>query len=366
MSARGIDEETQEQCTKCGAFMKVAGVGVPKELSEVFQEVAKRFEIEDFIATSTRAEFEVSPRNLGKSFDSLLSTLRPRGYIAAVREGPWVARLLVMKFVTPPTKRLAVNLGLFLATVASTFLAGYYLLFGTVVEAAMFSIAIMLILTTHELGHKISAWRHGVDASLPYFIPFPSFLGTLGAVMSIRSPPPSKDALVEMGATGPLAGFLVALPLLFIGLFRSVPSPQGAALPVAPLIFLLFQLGIFGQWGNGLQLHPLAFAGWVAMLLTMFNLIPAGQLDGGHVARGLMSGERHYTLTRVLGLSLIMTGFFAPELPLWIWGFFVFMFFRSYHPGALNDVSPLSGRSKALATATLIVFFLCLPVPTRW
>jgi len=346
--------------------MKVVEAGVPEELSEVFEEVTRRFEVEDFVATPSRAEFEVRTQDFKGTFSSLLGKIRPKGYLAALREGPSVARLIVMKFPSPPPGHLVVNLVLFLATIVSTFLAGYYFLFGSVVGAAMFSASIMLILTAHELGHKMSAWKYGIDASPPYFIPFPSFLGTLGAVMSIRSPPPSKDALVEMGAAGPLAGFLVALPLLAIGLFKSVPAASGEGLPLVPFIFLIFQFGIFGHPGAGLQLHPLAFAGWVAMLLTMFNLLPAGQLDGGHVARGLMSGERHFTLTRTLSFGLILSGFFVPELPFWIWGFLIFILFRNYHPGALNDVSSLSGRSKLLAVAALIVFFLCLPVPSGW
>lgn len=346
--------------------MRVTEAEVPDELSKVFKEVTKRFEVEDFVATPARAEFEVRARDFKNSFNSLLGKIRSMGYLAALRRGPGVARLIVLKFSTPQPGHIIINLGLFLATVASTFLAGYYFLFGTVVGAAMFSAGIMLILTAHELGHKISAWRYGIDASPPYFIPFPSFLGTLGAVMSIRSPPPSKDALVEMGAAGPLAGFLVALPLLAIGLFKSVPTTGGESLPMIPFIFLIFQFGIFGHPGIGLQLHPLAFAGWVAMLLTMFNLLPAGQLDGGHVALGLMSGEHHFTLTRTLSFSLILSGFFIPELPFWIWGFLIFLLFRNYHPGALNDLSSLSSRSKLLATAAIIVFFLCLPVPAGW
>ncbi|MDI6884507.1 MAG: site-2 protease family protein, partial [Hadesarchaea archaeon] len=169
------------------------------------------------------------------------------------------------------------------------------------------------------------------------------------------------------GVAGPLLGFAVALPLTLIGLALSRPvattDPMGITLPLTPAIFAILQIGAFGYVPSALSINPLAFAGWVVMLLTMLNLIPAGQLDGGHVARGLMSRERHFTLTRTLGFTLFFTGIFFPEFPFWVWGFLIILFFRGYHMGALDDVSRLSRRQKRLAAVALIVFLLCLPVP---
>jgi membrane-associated protease RseP (regulator of RpoE activity) len=343
--------------------MEITSTKTPEWLSRLLGLVSKQFEIEDFVSIEDRSKFEVSAPNTKNSFEKLLRDLKKEGYISAMRDTEEGPRLLVTKFPKPGPSRIWINLLLFTATLFTTFLAGYYFLFeGSLPYALAFAIAIMLMLSTHEFGHKISAWRNEVEATAPYFIPFPSMLGTLGAVINIKSPPPSRDALVEMGVAGPLAGFGIALPLTFIGLLRSVPDPE-MTLPMVPVIFLLFQAGIHGPGVTGLQLHPLAFAGWVAMLLTMFNLLPAGQLDGGHVARGVLTRERHYALTRTLGLALVMSGFFIPELPFWVWGFLIFFMFRTYHSGALDDVSRLSRRSKMLVLMSAIVFFLCIPVP---
>jgi Zn-dependent protease len=364
MSTREIGERVQDPCPKCGAAMKVVEGKAPEWLSKVLGSVSKRFEIEDFVASGTRGEFEVFSPDAKRSFGVLLKDLKKQGCISAMRSTKGGPRLLVVK--RPPIKpsRIWINMLLFATTFFSTFLAGYFFLFeGAPSYALAFSIAIMLMLGTHELGHMISAWRNGVEATAPYFIPFPHMLGTLGAVINIKSPPPSKDALVEMGVAGPLAGFAVALPLTIVGLLRSVPDPGGITLPIAPLIFLLLPGGSFSHLATGYAIHPLAFAGWVTMLLTMFNLLPAGQLDGGHVARGVLNQEHHYTLTRTIGITLIASGFFIVEFPFWVWGFLIFFMFRSYHTGALDDVSRLSRGAKLLALISAVVFFLCLPVP---
>lgn len=362
MSKREIGEESPASCTRCGGAMKVVGDKAPDWLSDLQKSVMDRFEIDDFIAAPNRVEFDVSSPDYKESFGELLKELRRKRYISAMRKTKDGRRLHVVKYPQPKPSRMWINLILFAATFLSTYLAGYYFLFESEGYALIFSIAIMLMLGTHELGHKISAWRNGVDSTAPYFIPAPSLLGTLGAVISIRSPPPSRDALVEMGVAGPLAGFAIALPLTIIGLMRSVPVAEGGiALPMVPVAFALFQG--FGNIASSIALHPLAFAGWVTMLLTMFNLIPAGQLDGGHVARGVLSRQSHYFLTRILAFLLIMTGFFLPYLPFWIWGFLIFFLFRGYHSGALDDVSALSRRTKILALVSVAVFILCLPIP---
>jgi membrane-associated protease RseP (regulator of RpoE activity) len=199
---------------------------------------------------------------------------------------------------------------------------------------------------------------------MPYFIPAPTSLGTFGAVISIKSPIPTKEALVEMGASGPLMGFAIAIPITVVGLSFSTLDPLGTSLPFIPPIFALLQFFVFGRVSSYLKLNPLTFAGWVVILLTTFNLMPAGQLDGGHIARGLLDRQRHQSLTRVTGFSLFVTGLFFPESPLWVWGFLIVVLFRGYHSGALDDVSPLSSRHKVLAAVALVVFILCLPIPT--
>ncbi|TKJ26499.1 MAG: metalloprotease [Hadesarchaea archaeon B3_Hades] len=367
MSAREVGELVPGECPRCGEDMKVAAREPPKRLAEPLALVAKHFKISDFVTSKDRIKFEVAAPNSKQSFRSLLDDAKQKGYLPVMRGREGELRLIMMRYPRVSRGKIAVNLLLLGATFLTTFVAGYYWIFdGKTLYAALFSGTIMLMLGTHELGHKIAAWRNGVESTLPYFIPAPTMLGTLGAVIRIKSPIPTKEALVEMGASGPLFGFLVALPLTAVGLMLSKPeiSSGGYALPFFPAIFVMLQLLTFGHVPASMTINPLAFAGWVMLLVTMFNLLPAGQLDGGHVARGLMSRERHYGLTRTLGFSLILFGLFVPQLPLWIFGFLILLLFRGYHTGALDDVSKLSKRQKSLAAATFIVFLLCLPIPS--
>ncbi len=368
MSTREVGEVVPNECPVCGGSAKVTEEEAPEWLAEPLGLASEHFEVTDFVASGNRVELEAAARNSKRSFRSLLRASKPRGYLPVMRGRGDELRILMIK--TPPVKagNVAINFLLLGATFLTTFAAGYFFIFNRhILQAALFSGAIMIMLGAHELGHKIAAWRNGVESTLPYFIPAPTYLGTFGAVISIKSPIPTKEALVEMGAAGPLMGFAVALPLTFIGLALSRPvpitDPTGITLPLTPAIFAILQVGAFGHVPSALNINPLAFAGWVVMVLTLFNLIPAGQLDGGHVARGLLSRERHYTITRALGFALFLTGLPFPDFPLWVWGFFIILLFRGYHAGALDDVSRLSRRHKRLAVVALVVFLLCLPVP---
>lgn len=366
MSSREVGEIIPNECPRCGKDMAVVEMKPPDWLAEPLELVSKHFDIMDFVAWKDRIEVEVTARNPKQSFRSLFSVSRQKGYLPVMREKEGELKIVVLRYPKVKPGNILINLLLLGATFLTTFAAGYFLLFpGHASYAALFSCAIMLMLGAHEMGHKIAAWRNGIETTMPYFIPAPTFLGTFGAVISIKSPIPTKEALVEIGAAGPLSGFAMAIPLTILGLMLSSPDSAGFTLPLpmVPAIFAILQLGVFGCIPTGLALNPLAFAGWVVLLLTMFNLLPAGQLDGGHVARGLMSRERHYTLTRTLGFTLFLTGIFFPGFPLWFWGFIIILLFRGYHTGALDDVSRLSGRHKTLAIAALVVFLLCLPVP---
>lgn len=363
MSAREVGETVPKECFKCGGDMKVTSAEAPKWLEEELGLASKYFDIMDFVAWKDRLELEVDAPNPKRSFRSLLNTSKQRGYLPVMRGQKGELRLMMVRYPKVRAGNVMINVLLLFATILTTFAAGYFLLFGSLLHAALFSGAIIIMLSAHELGHKISAWKNGVESTMPYFIPAPNLLGTFGAVISVKSPIPTKEALVEMGAAGPLMGFAVALPLTIIGLALSTPDPLAPALPLTPAIFAILQLVTFGTIRSGLKLSPLAFAGWVVIVITMFNLLPAGQLDGGHVARGVIGRERHYTLTRTLGFALFLTGLPFPDLPLWIWGFLIIMIFRGHHAGALDDVSKLSRRQKTLAVAALVVFLLCLPIP---
>ncbi len=361
MSAQEVGELVPSECPRCGKDMKVVAKEPPKWLAELLALVAKHFEISDFVTSKDRIELEVAAPDSKRSFRSLLDAAKRKGFLPVMRGREGELKLIVMRYPRISRGNIAINLLLLGATFLTTFAAGYFWIFdGKTLYAALFSGTIMLMLGAHELGHKIAAWRNGVESTLPYFIPAPTMLGTLGAVIRIKSPIPTKEALVEMGASGPLFGFLVALPLVTIGLMQNPAAPDFG---FTPAIYAMLQLLTFGHMPVG-EPNPLAFAGWVVLLVTMFNLLPAGQLDGGHIARGLMSRGWHYGLTRALGFSLLFSGLFIPGIPLWIFGFLILLLFRGYHVGALDDVSKLSKRQKLLAAATFIVFLLCLPIPS--
>jgi membrane-associated protease RseP (regulator of RpoE activity) len=199
-----------------------------------------------------------------------------------------------------------IHLALFIATCFTTWLAG----------GAVFAATLMAILVTHEMGHYVTARRHGIDVSLPYFIPLPFVgIGTMGAVIRMRSPIQHRNQLVDVGASGPLAGLAVALPLLVIGLVQSPvgPTPPGEAAFVEgnSILYFLLKLAIKGQilpgHGVDVQLGPMATAAWVGLLVTFINLIPIGQLDGGHVAAALF-GDRHERVAGWLHRGLAVVG----------------------------------------------------------
>jgi len=190
---------------------------------------------------------------------------------------------------------------------------GHYLLLGL-----PFSLTLMAILLAHELGHYLYCVKYRVDATLPFFIPFPSLIGTLGAFIRIRSPLRSRRILFDIGIAGPIAGFAVALPVLIFSLGRSHVAPLGQSIPRIdiglPLIFSLVRkvLLVFGDAGalanipaSRILLHPVAVAAWVGMFATSLNLLPGGQLDGGHIVFAV-SPRWHKTVSRLAIVALIL------------------------------------------------------------
>ncbi|MEM4188423.1 MAG: site-2 protease family protein, partial [Candidatus Hadarchaeum sp.] len=366
ISAREIGETIPGGCPRCGGNLRVAAEEVPDWLKRPLETVAKKFEILDLVARRDRIELEVSSRNIRSAFRYVLKVLDKEDYLPVMREHEGELRLTLVKRPAIREGRILTNVALFAATVASTFIAGYYLFDSSFTSAALFSASLLTMLVAHELGHKLSARRNRVASTLPYFIPAPPPfpLGTFGAVINIKSPIPTKEALVEMGASGPITGFVLSVIITFIGLSLSVPSQLENPLPFVPLMFGLLQLISLGRITSAFELNPLTFSGWVVMLLTMFNMIPVGQLDGGHIARAILGRDRHFLLTRMLGFLLMLLGLAFPDMPIFfVWGLLILIFFRSYHPGALDDISPLSLRHKFLAAAALAVFVLCLPLP---
>jgi len=240
------------------------------------------------------------------------------------------------------------------------------------IEGIPFSAALLTVLLAHEFSHYITSRRHGVRTSLPLFIPGPTLAGTFGAVIRIESPIPDRRSLLEIGIAGPLAGFLVALPIAVVGLQLSRVAVQTAAGGAAgggmgielgtSLLFMLLERLVVGPIPEGasLVLHPVAFAAWIGFFVTAINLLPVGQLDGGHVLYAL-AGRRQEGISRAAVLALAPLGF------LW-WGWFlwggVLLLMGLRHPPVLEEESPIGAREKVLGAIAAMLFALTLaPAP---
>jgi membrane-associated protease RseP (regulator of RpoE activity) len=222
-----------------------------------------------------------------------------------------------------------------------------------------FSLTLLTILLAHEAGHYFACLYYGVDASLPYFLPAPTLMGTFGAFIRIRSAIYSKRVLFDIGVAGPLAGFVFLLPALAIGLAFSKVIPgiahQGDIQFGTPGLLWILQKVIFpGVPAADIYLHPVARAAWIGILATALNLLPIGQLDGGHILYSLV-GDRHKLLSKIFIAALIPLGFLW--WPWWLWA--VALFFLARRHPVIVDPSSLSPGRKWLALLALIVFLLC-------
>ena len=229
---------------------------------------------------------------------------------------------------------------------------------GAILPGLPYSLTLLVILMAHELGHYLAALYHRVDASLPYFMPSP-FLGTFGAFIRVRSPIYSKRQLFDIGVAGPLAGFIFLLPALAIGLAYSkvIPGiqPESTIQFGAPALQWLLEKAIFpGVAAANLYLHPVARAAWVGMFATCMNLLPIGQLDGGHILYSFFP-ERHRTVSRLLCVALLPLGKFW--LGWLVWGGILFWLGRR-HPAILDAGDIGAGRRK-LGWVALAIFLLC-------
>jgi membrane-associated protease RseP (regulator of RpoE activity) len=223
-----------------------------------------------------------------------------------------------------------------------------------------FSLTLMAILLAHELGHYLACVYYRVDASLPYFIPSPTLTGTFGAFIRIRSAIYSKRVLFDIGVAGPLAGFVFLAPALAIGLAFSKIIPgiaqQGSIQFGTPPLQWLFQAAIFpGVAGSDIYLHPVARAAWIGVLATALNLLPIGQLDGGHILYALL-GERHKLVSKLAIALLVPLGIFY----WWAWLFWaVILFLLGRRHPLIYDPAEVGPGRKRLGWAAMIVFLLC-------
>jgi membrane-associated protease RseP (regulator of RpoE activity) len=224
-----------------------------------------------------------------------------------------------------------------------------------------FSITLLAILVTHEFGHYIACSRHKIRSSLPFFIPAPSLSGTAGAVIRLQSPVPSRAALITVGAAGPCAGFLVAIAASILGLWLSKPVAAPPIMRVhlqTPLLFRLLQSAA-GKTGP-LLWHPVYLASWIGLLITSLNLIPAGQLDGGHILYAL-SPRAHRIGTRIVIAALILLG--IQYWLGWLLWAAILCLPGMRHP-SVYDTRPLSRPMRALAVVSLVILLLtAIPRP---
>ncbi|MBA4068115.1 MAG: site-2 protease family protein [Isosphaera sp.] len=239
---------------------------------------------------------------------------------------------------------------------------------GRIVDGLAYAIPLLLILGVHELGHYLAARHHGLAVSLPYFIPVPFGLGTFGAFISMRGLPADRRALFDVAAAGPLAGLLVAVPLLWWGLGHSavVPMADGGTYPGSSSLLALFAKLTVGQelaGGQHLRLHPAAFAGWIGVMVTALNLLPVGQLDGGHVADALLGRAGGAAAGAVALFALLFLGLFVWG-GLLGWAILVYLLAGEKGVPTRNDLSPVGAGRWAVGVLLFAVLVLTLaPLP---
>jgi len=273
-----------------------------------------------------------------------------------------------------PVRPSRLQIALFLLTVVSTLLVGA-LHEGVDPFAAPFAwlhglpfaIALLSILFVHEMGHYVTARRYGVEVTLPYFIPAPTLLGTFGAFIRVRSAIADRRALVAIGAAGPIAGFLVAVPATWIGIATSQvgPVPAGATLELGDSLLMkaLVRL-IHGPLpaGQELLLNAVGLAGWAGVLVTALNLLPLGQLDGGHVAYALWGRRSRLVAVAAIGVMLVL----ARQWPGWIAWCVLAVIFGLRHPPLVDPERPLGRWHQVLGVIAFMLLILCFtPVPLR-
>jgi Zn-dependent protease len=367
-----------------------------KEIEELKRKIGRFFTIYEVRVGLDAVAFHcrVNEQTLEENFEVLRNLLKP-DYIPVLSYEGGEHILYVTRKPQVKYKGIRVNYILLVATIITTTIAGSSLwasydaarmgqsiselglgdIFSPnnlVIGALFFSLPLLAILGTHETSHYLMAKRHGVAASLPFFIPMIPPLGTLGAVISMREPIPNKKALMDIGAAGPIGGLIVAIPVSIIGLIltdlynvSAQSSEPGGMLLYNPL--LLIGLNQAFPIKSDLLAHPTFFAGWVGILVTALNLLPAGQLDGGHIVRALF-GEK----TRYIGMATVIIMLFLG----FFFGYYGYIFLIVIiiilggglgHPPPLNDVTKLDRRRVVVGVLALIIFVVSFhPAPFQY
>ncbi len=361
--------------------------------------VAAHFQLKDaFLDPYGVPTIQVAAEPARDKFQALLEELGKQGLIALLRgSGDTLTIKVVQKpQLKPPRKQI--NLVLFLATIGTVLFAGWFSWTAgglqqqfvqivapnanPIAEAAIFAAGLLAIIGLHEFGHKAAARHHRLDATLPYFVPGPPPIGTFGALISLRAPPANRDQLFDLGLSGPVVGFLVTIVVAVFSILLGVPlSPaKVASLQQSGIPLTNLDLGSLGTQplllilvssltsvlrpgaGNSILLDSqLLFAAQIGALLTFLNIVPAWQLDGGHISRAAFGPEGHRIAT-IVGLAvLIFTGYYSFALLLIVFMAFSRRGFAGVEP--LDDISPISNSRKILYLAALGMLVLTFYSP---
>ena len=353
------------------------------------QEVGQRFPFYDIRFTPKSIVFfcRVDKEHLEEKFDSLRRSLSEKGYVPMLRYEKGEHIIHILKKPKRKEKSVWINILLLITTIITTIITGSIICAGQfdiwsmsnpidilkpenlLKGALLFSLPLMTILFVHEMGHYFTSKKHGIKTSLPFFMPIPPIIpgfniGTMGAVISSRDPMPNKKALFDVGISGPIAGFLVAIPVIFIGIATAkiVPIIPYENLPAGEVIFnssfLIDGVSYLTHDlpARHLEMNPIYFAGWVGLLITAVNLLPAGQLDGGHIFRAVFGEKQKYVSWAAI-IIMIFTG--------WMFFAIIIMFMLgTMHPPPLNDDTDLDIKRKLLFIVALAMLILCyIPYP---
>lgn len=291
--------------------------------------------------------------------------LRAQGEEVVVQAWPLATR------VEP--QRVGVPLLLFALTCLTTLLAGSHAFFafdpfaepGKLLTGVPFAFTLLGILGTHEFGHYFTARYYKASVSLPYFIPAPPpTFGTFGAIIRMRSPVKDRNSLFDIAAAGPLAGLVIAVPAILLGLewSRVAPVVPGAMIFGDSLLMRFLVYLKFGSIPAGMDvyIHPVALAGWVGLLVTALNLFPVGQLDGGRIAYALF-GRRHRAVGIVTFVALLLLGMVTGSANWLVWAALLFVLVGFHHSPPLNDVTPLTRGRRLVGFACLVLLVLLIP-----
>jgi len=377
--------------------------------------VARVFRIEDVTAQDPekgpllRYRGYLLNDDSASAYDQLAASLKPYDLTPLFRMEKGEQVIYLVK--TPPKQKPAnpwVNVILFVITVFSVMLAGatpegplpdsfggqMLALLQNIFTGWPFALAMLGILLAHEFGHYLVSRYHKTPATLPYFIPFPfSPLGTMGAAILMKGVPKNKRILFDIGVAGPLAGMVVAIPVLFLGLkmssLGSIDAGPGSFIEGNSLIYLFAKFAVFGKFlpepasfngvspflywlryfftgqpspfgGTDVFIHPVAFAGWAGLLVTALNLVPAGTLDGGHVVYSLFGEKARKAFPFIIAIMAVLGLFWSGW---WLWAFLLFWLGR-VNAETLDQITPLDSRRRMVAFLVIVLFVLVFtPVP---